>query len=134
MYAILIEVGVKDGAIKNKLSIVPFKDTIKLDDMYRLIGCRLIDIRETRELHSKVGTIRPLSMVFDDEFLLHGGEVIPNVAASLLYGYLQHGQMICGNVLLCDVDAEGNSIGFSEQEADNITKTLDKLLALVGKN
>lgn len=127
MEAILIEVSEKDGVLKHNISTVPFKDKIKLDDMYKLIGCRLIGIEETREYYSKVGTIRPLSMVFDDEFLLHD-EAIPNIIASSLYGVWEHGNVICGNVLLCDVDTEGNSIGFSEQEANDIAKTLDKLL------
>ncbi len=133
-YAILIETSTEDSALDNKFSKVSFEGNIKLKDMYRLIGCRLIDIKETNGLVcSGVGIIRPLSMVFDDEFLLNGNKQ-PNIAASLLYGWLQHGEMIHGNVLLCDTDADGNSIGFSEQETDNLIKNLEKLLALVGKN
>lgn len=134
-YALLVKIkltpitGGKNKLMQEVIKI-PVNDTIKLEEMYKLIGCRVIDIKNTYACNNPVtGYVRPLTMVFDDEFLLQSIPA-PNLIASILYGYGQwHHEMICGNVILCDTTEDGECVGFSEDEASELADKLGNIAA-----
>lgn len=60
--------------------------------MYDQIGCNMIEIVHPRYLPG-------FSMVVDEEGLIRKNP-IANKIASMVYGYMDHGQVIAGNVLI----------------------------------
>ena len=60
--------------------------------MYDQIGCSFIEIVHPRKLPG-------FSMVVDEEGLIKKNPVA-NRIASMVYGYMEHGQVIAGNVLI----------------------------------
>ena len=69
-----------------------------LSFFYKHIGCDCIDIVDAYGLQS-IEPLKDICLVVDDEGLFSGARV--NKLASLLYGFLEHGQPIVGNVLVC---------------------------------
>lgn len=57
--------------------------------------CRDIDIKDILDSLE----LKEYCLIFDDEFLLKGKAIL-NPIASYLYGYQEHGQPLCGNVLV----------------------------------
>lgn len=107
-------------------------ENLDLDTMYSLIGCELIDIKATQPaVWRGVGVFPDMLAVFDDEFLMTH-EPVANPVASLLFGYLMHGQCLCGTVLLCK-DGEEDMEGFSDEEADELVEKLNKLDKIADK-
>ena len=76
--------------------------------------CTNIDIKDTL---NGLG-LEDYCLVFDDEFLLKR-EAILNPIASYLYGYQEHGQPLCGNVLIMKnyltPSGDLDTIGLSER-------------------
>lgn len=78
---------------------------------YRTIDCGTIDIVHT--------VLEGKCLVVDDEGLFKEEPAV-NMPASLLYGFLEHGQPIVGNALLCkdSYTPEGTeTVGLSHDEA-----------------
>ena len=71
-------------------------------------------------------------IVYDDEALLCGTPQI-NSLASVLYGFYEHGQPICGTVLVMknhyNEEGELTTVGLTKQDADKITHTLACIIA-----
>lgn len=87
-----------------------------------ILNCDYIDIKGL-----KLNKIN-ISLVFDEEFLYTDKSI--NKKASLLFGYKQHGEVLCGDVMVQkDVETpEGIiSVGFSEEEATVIEAYIKNL-------
>lgn len=87
-----------------------------------ILNCDYIDIKGLKldELN--------ISLVFDDEFLFTDKSI--NKKASVLFGYKQHGEVLCGDVMLQkDVETSYGiiSVGFSEEEATVIEAYIKNL-------
>jgi hypothetical protein len=112
-YVVYLPVG-------DKPQIVEFKAREEgLDFYYKLLGCDTIDIVRTID--------EKLSLVVDDEGLLKENPQ-PNIPASLMYGWLEHGQPLVGNALLCERE-------YTDEGVDTVGYSLDRakeLLAMFG--
>lgn len=95
-----------------------------LEGMYKIIGCRCVDVREV-EID---GTV--FDVWFDDEFLLSGEPQIP----SLL---LPYETVICGTVLFAKSNEDGETIGLNNDEiikaADFANKSMIDAIRYVQK-
>lgn len=90
---------------------------------YQNINCDLITIVNAMYLGKKY------SLVADDEGLLKAEPKV-NMLASILYGYLQHGQYLVGNVLVMkdEFTDEGlDTVGLDKAEAAVIVNILNDL-------
>lgn len=123
-YMVLLKTVLDDSGVKNVIQKISHAGEIKLGTMYKHCECRCIDIKE---IDTSLLDMENIVAVYDDEFLLKGGELYANQLASVLYGYLEHGECLCGNVLLCKTTEDGDCIPFDETEADNVVKSLGKL-------
>lgn len=113
----------------NKLCSVITKEvcntkSLELERCYDLIDCRLIDIHTVCDGN--------LLLIFDDEFLLNHIP-IPNVMASQLDRCV-----LCGKVILCRTDNDGECVPFTEAEADLLISLLKRIqgniVASLGKD
>lgn len=87
-----------------------------------ILNCDYIDIKGLKldELN--------ISLVFDDEFLFTDKAI--NKKASLLFGYKEHSEVLCGDVLVQkDIETpEGIiAVGFNEDEATVIEAYIENL-------
>lgn len=108
-------------------------ESLDLDTMYSLIGCRYVDVKNIHPIALGSGLPSNMLLVFDDEFLIGHDNPKANKIASFLFGYLMHGQSLCGNVILCQDDKEGNMTGFSDEESDDIIANLNYIDEFVSK-
>lgn len=100
---------------------------------YKNLGCECIDIVAPYGL--EVPGLKGISMVVDDEALLKENPVA-NPVASLAYGYMKHGQPICGTVMLCKDEYTPEGIetgGFTEEEADKVVAAIGDLVMKFNK-
>ena len=87
-----------------------------------ILDCDYIDIKGL-----KLNKL-DISLVFDDEFLFTDKAI--NKKASVLFGYKQHREVLCGNVLIQkDIETpEGIiAVGFSEEEARLVEEYVEHL-------
>lgn len=101
----------------------------ELDFFYKHVECDCIDIVKAMAFDNDP-KLADICMVVDDEALCKGEPVI-NVIASLLYGYLEHGQPIAGNVLICkDVYTEEGTEtgGLTEEEVSAVMVGINELV------
>ena len=89
-----------------------------------ILNCDYIDIKGLKldELNLNI------SLVFDDEFLFTDKAI--NKKASVLFGYKQHREVLCGDVLIQkDIETpEGIiAVGFSEEEARLVEEYVEHL-------
>lgn len=100
----------------------------RLRFFYRHIGCDCIDIVCAYGL--KEYGLEGVSLVVDDEGLFKN-EPVPNAIGSFLYGYLEHGQPLVGNVLVVK-DIETNSGiesgGFDGEELRKLYAAINDLV------
>lgn len=94
-------------------------DCNKLEDYYREINCRCIDIREVSLINPKKKVSLDFDMIFDDEFLLKSGKQIPSVLR-----LNQNNIYLLGNVIICKHDRYGNTVGLSDDEKKYIEESL----------
>lgn len=98
--------------------------SLELERRYDLIDCRLIDIHTVCDGN--------LLLIFDDEFLLNHIP-IPNVMASQLDRCV-----LCGKVILCRTNNDGECVPFTETEADLLISLLKRIqgniVASLGKD
>lgn len=95
---------------------------ISVNEYTDILNCDYIDIKGLKldELN--------ISLVFDDEFL--STDKVINKKASVLFGYKQHREVLCGDVLIQkDIETpEGIlAVGFSEEEARIVEKYIEHL-------
>lgn len=89
-----------------------------LHDMYKLIGCELVDVR-TVEID---GT--EFDVWFDEEFLLKN-KPVPNLL-------LPDGTVLCGKVLFAKHDADGATVGLTKEDERTIENWLpSRIKALI---
>lgn len=125
-YAIIFKLEKIEGGNLCCVDVVEKKPG--LDFYYKAIGCSTIDIVPAYGLKGKTGNMS-LCLVVDDEGLLCGKPI--NYPASILYGTLEHGQPLVGDVLVCkDVETpEGiNTEGFSAKEIEEVWPIIRELL------
>lgn len=92
--------------------------------------CRDIDIKDILDSLE----LKEYCLIFDDEFLLKGKAIL-NPIASYLYGYQEHGQPLCGNVLVMKnyftPEEEIDTVGLSDEDVNIIqnfiARNLDKI-------
>ncbi len=108
-------------------------EKLDLDTMYSLIGCRYVDVKNIHPIALGSGLPSNMLLAFDDEFLVRNDNPKSNKIASFLFGYLMHGQSLCGNVILCQDDKRGNMTGFSDEEADDIIANLNYIDEFVSR-
>lgn len=132
-YVVLVKTVVdENGNKKNVIEKVAHVGDIELKTMYKLCECEYIDIKEVpfrlSWFDGEMCIIPAVTMVFDDEFLLNHSKPIANELASLVYGYGQiHYQCLCGSVMLCVTNQDGDCVPFQESEADAVIKCLHEL-------
>lgn len=99
----------------------------KMQGWYKEIDCDLVEIVRAKHLPE------PYVIICDEEFLLKS-EPIFNPIASLLYGVRDHGQPICGTVLIGKdryTDDGIETIGYSLKEAQKVVgHILDAILSV----
>lgn len=132
-YVVLVKTVVEEnGDKKNVIEKVAHIGDIELKTMYKLCECEYIDIKDVpfrlSWFDGEMCIIPAVTMVFDDEFLLNHQKPVANELASLIYGYSQlHNQCLCGSVLLCVTNQDGDCVPFQENEANAVIKCLHKL-------
>mgnify|MGYP002710973413 CR=1 FL=1 len=84
----------------NKISIIDIPFT--LDGFYKAIGCECMETVKTKRMFELFQ--EPVLMLVDESGLLKGLDI--NRAASVLYGFAQHGQPIVGNVIFGQIRGE----------------------------
>lgn len=117
-------IKVKDGA--TTISRVPFEKGT-LEYYYKEIGCEIIDIAHA------YGLSIDADIIIDDNGLFGDNPEI-NAVASIAYGYLEHGQPIVGNAIICKPHQTTDGIdetGFEDDEADKImNEIMQKMMFL----
>ena len=87
-----------------------------------ILDCDYIDIKGL-----KLNKL-DISLVFDDEFLFTDKAI--NKKASVLFGYKQHREVLCGDVLIqkdIETPEEIIAVGFSEEEARLVEEYVEHL-------
>lgn len=97
----------KTATICSTSCIEHLDDDNHLKDMYRIIDCRCVDIRQV-EIKGNY-----YDVWFDDEFLLTDKPPIPTLL-------LPYDTLICGNVLFAKSNEEGETIGLSYADVEII--------------
>ena len=95
---------------------------ISVNEYTDILNCDYIDIKGL-----KLNKIN-ISLVFDEEFLYTDKSI--NKKASVLFGYKQHGEVLCGDVLVQkDIETPEGIIakGFNEEEATVIEAYIKNL-------
>lgn len=131
-YVILVKTNIDNNIKHNSIEKIPYKEKISLESMYKLCECDLVDIKDIPlqlvEFDSELEIIPAVTLVFDEEFLLKSEKPVANELASVIYGYGRlHDQCLCGNVLLCYTNEEGDCLPFCESEANGIIKCLKRI-------
>lgn len=122
----------KNGVLQEAVEQVPHDGNIGLKKLYELIGCDIVDIKETQpagyNLLSTCVMFPAMTLVFDDEFLLKTDNPQANRLASILNGYpWRHRQCLCGNVVICDSTEDGKMVPFNKEVTAKIVSRLDKM-------
>lgn len=131
-YVLLVKTKIDNNIKHNSIEKIPYKGKISLESMYKLCECELIDIKDIPlqlvEFDNELGIIPAVTLIFDEEFLLKNQKPIANEIASVIFGYdRMHDQCLCGNVLLCYTNEEGDCMPFSESETNGIIKCLKRI-------
>lgn len=124
-YVILLKTVLENNTVTNIIQRIPHTGEIELKTMYKYCECDCIDIKDMDTPY--LDNMKNIVAIFDDEFLLKNGDIYANEIASVLYGYLKHGECLCGNVLLCKTTDDGDCVPFEEQEADKLMELLNLL-------
>lgn len=106
-----------------EIEVIDVPEDKGLQFYYQNINCELITIVNAMYLGEKY------SLVADDEGLLQAEPKV-NMLASILYGYLKHGQYLVGNVLVMkdEFNDEGlDTVGLDKAEAAVILGIINNL-------
>ena len=127
--AILLEVKEENGMIAQSIKAIDFeKEADGLGFYYKNLNCECIDIVHAYGLKAK--ELEMISLVVDDEALLKG-EPVMNLIGSLLYGSMDHGQPLCGSVMICKdkyTDEGIETVGLTEDEVTMVYANIEALL------
>lgn len=128
-YLVLVKTVVDDNGKRNVIEKIPYDGEVSLKSAYELCECETIDIKEVPfhaiPLSDVIVFLPKMTFVFDDEFLLKHSQPVANEIASLAFGYGRlHDQCLCGNVLFCETNEEGENIPFDEIHANALVKQL----------
>ena len=93
----------------------------KFQAMQKAIDCDCIDIVHAAKLPD------PYCLVVDDEALLKDKPVI-NLYASYLYGFLEHGQPICGEVIIMKDKHTPDGIDTIGLEPEDFAQIMDLIV------
>lgn len=125
-YLVLVKTVVDDNGKRNVIEKIPYYGEVSLKSAYELIGCEIIDIKEVPfhaiPLSDVIVFMSDITLIFDDEFLLKHSKPVVNELASMVFG-----QPLCGNVLLCETNEEGESFPFDEARTHALVKQLKTL-------
>lgn len=125
-YLVLVKTVVDDNGKRNVIEKIPYDGEVSLKSAYELIGCEIIDIKEVpfhaMMFRREIVFMPDITLIFDDEFLLKHSKPVVNELASMVFG-----QALCGNVLLCETNEEGESFPFDEDYADMVVKCLKRI-------
>ena len=107
----------------------PYDGEVALKSAYELCECETIDIKEVPfhaiPLSDVIVFLPKMTFIFDDEFLLKHSKPLANEIASLAFGYGNlHDECLCGNVLFCETNEEGENFPFDEARANAFVKQL----------
>lgn len=125
-YGNLVTLELVDGKCRTVITELETK-TITLEEMYEKVDCSCVDIKDACGKVKKMLGI-DICLIFDDEFLLTNAPVI-NKTASVLYGYQsEHGEYLCGNVIIAkneyNKDGELMTGGLSDEEAFKVVSLI----------
>ena len=101
-----------------------------LSFFYEKINCECVDIVPAYGIAKEFPALQGICLVVDDEGLCKD-EIVFNPIGSLLYGYLDHGQPLAGDVLVCkDVYTEDGieTGGLTDEEIDMVQAAIHKLV------
>lgn len=131
-YLVLVKTVVDDNGKRNVIEKIPYDGEVSLKSAYELIGCETIDIKEAPfhaiPLSDVIVFLPKMTFIFDDEFLLKHSKPVANEIASLAFGYGRlHDQCLCGNVLFCETNEEGENFPFDEIYANALVNQLKTL-------
>lgn len=107
---------------------MPFEKGAGLDFYYKNLNCELIDIVDAHGLAS-YPELSDLCLVCDDEGIFNSGAV--NAVASLLYGYMEHGQALFGNVLVCKnhyTEDGTETVGLTDEEMEALQEAIHDMI------
>lgn len=114
VYAVELIKG-ESGAIRTSGIRYVSKDDF-LNEAYDIIKCRLVDCRSFEYKGTNY------DVWFDDEFLLKGEKIYP----TLILGDLKPDafDLICDNFIIAKCDEEGETIGITKEEANDLATFL----------
>ena len=131
-YLVLVKTVVDDNGKRNVIEKIPYDGEVSLKSAYELCECETIDIKEVPfhaiPFSDEIVFLPKMTFIFDDEFLLKHSKPVANEIASLAFGYGRlHDECLCGNVLFCETNEEGENIPFDEIHANALVKQLKTL-------
>lgn len=131
-YLVLVKTVVDDNGKRNVIEKIPYDGEVSLKSAYELCECETIDIKEVPfhaiPLSDVIVFLPKMTFIFDDEFLLKHSKPVAKEIASLAFGYGRlHNQCLCGNVLFCETNEEGENFPFDEIYANALVKQLKTL-------
>ena len=106
---------------------MPFDKEAGLDFYYQNLDCDTIDIVEAHGLVEL--KLKDFCLVCDDEGIFNGGKV--NGIASLLYGFMEHGQPLVGHVMVCKnkyTDDGIETVGMTDDDLKTLYTAIEKLV------
>ena len=110
----------------------------RLDWYYKQIGCSCIDIVRPYGLDAiakanKLASVQDqYCLVVDDEALMKAEPEI-NLIATLLYGYHEHGQVICGDALVAkneDTPEGIDTVGLNDLDMLKVQAGINALISM----
>lgn len=96
-----------------------------LDDYYKEIDCRCIDIKEVFVINRKLKKSMYIDVIYDDEFLLTNDRKIPSVLYVTERNSLE--TFLLGNVLFARHNKEGEIENLSDEQMDFIKSCIEDI-------
>lgn len=109
---------------------IDFKSKTHLKTMQDMIKCDTITSASC--WGSEALMERNIVMIGDDKGLFVSNPQ-PNLIASLLYGYLDHGQALVGNFLVLKYNDDGENVDLTADDMALVFNEIDRLLQSVKK-
>lgn len=96
-----------------------------LDDYYKEIDCRCIDIKEVFVINRKLKKSMYIDVIYDDEFLLTNDRKIPSVLYVTERNSLE--TFLLGNVLFARHNKDGEIESLSDEQMDFIKSCVEDI-------
>lgn len=100
-------------------------DLSNLDDYYREIDCRCIDIKEVYIINRKINKKMCIDVIYDDEFLLSQKPKMPAVLYITNKNTIE--TFLMGNVLFAYHDKKGEMISLSDEQKEFINSCIEDI-------